>query len=230
MTEKEALDAVAFLNKSLNDGIQLTEANVAPMDLKKCLIKGAGAVQNASNTLTCVVNQVNIWSKADCSLAAKRFYWYPVALKAWFNHLAKQEAAKAAAAPATGVAALTDMNKLKAFASKHCLAKATTAQGSFIWSAITGRDSGPEMTKSEALNAVEFLNKALPAGIQMNDENAKEIGVGHCLDGPSPGALANAAKTINCGITAVNTWSGANCGDIADADRTQWYPIALKAW
>merc|ERR1711957_1131335 len=102
MTEKEALDAVAFLNKSLNDGIQLTEANVAPMDLKKCLIKGAGAVQNASNTLTCVVNQVNIWSKADCSLAA------------------------------TGVAALTDMNKLKAFASKHCLAKATTAQGSYI--------------------------------------------------------------------------------------------------
>merc|ERR1711957_1063832 len=203
MTEKEALDAVAFLNKSLNDGIQLTEANVAPMDLKKCLIKGAGAVQNASNTLTCVIDQVNIWSKADCSLAAKRFYWYP--------------------------AALTDMTKLKAFASKHCLAKATTAQGSYIWSAITGRDSGPEMTKEEALNAVEFLNKALPAGIQMNDENAKEIGVGHCLDGPSPGALANAAKTINCGITAVNTWSGANCGDIADADRTQWYPIALKA-
>merc|ERR1711957_1098943 len=31
-------------------------------------------------------------------------------------------------------------------------------------------------------------------GIQMNDENAKEIGVGHCLDGPSPGALANPPK------------------------------------
>merc|ERR1711957_935597 len=27
-------------------------------------------------------------------------------------------------------------------------------------------------------NAVEFLNKALPAGIQMNDENAKEIELG----------------------------------------------------
>jgi len=85
------------------------------------------------------------------------------------------------------------------------------------------------MTKEEALNAVEFLNKALPAGIQMNDENAKEIGVGHCLDGPSPGALANAAKTINCGITAVNAWSGANC-NVVDAAKTQWYPLALTAW
>merc|ERR1740117_1289495 len=132
-------------------------------------------------------------------------------------------------APATGVAALTDMDKLKALASKNCLAKATPEQGSYIWSQITGRPSGADMSKEEALNAVEFLNKALPAGIQMNEENANIIGVGHCLDGVRPGALANAAKTINCGITAVNAWSGANCA-IAKADRTQWYPIALNAW
>jgi len=143
--------------------------------------------------------------------------------------VAPATATVATVAPATGVAALTDMDKLKALASKNCLAKAYPEQSKYIWSQITGRSTGADMTKEEALNAVEFLNKALPAGIQMNDENAKEIGVGHCLDGPSPGALANAAKTINCGITAVNTWSGANC-NVADAAKAQWYPLALTAW
>merc|ERR1740117_2724675 len=132
-------------------------------------------------------------------------------------------------APATGVAALTDMDKLKALASKNCLAKAYPEQSSYIWSQITGRSTGTDMTKEEALNAVEFLNKALPDGIQMNDANAEIIGVGHCLDGDRPGKLENANTTINCGITAVNTWSGANC-NVADAAKAQWYPLALTAW
>merc|ERR1712160_177521 len=75
----------------------------------------------------------------------------------------------ATVAPATGVAALTDMDKLKALASKNCLAKAYPEQSKYIWSQITGRSTGADMTKEEALNAVEFLNKALPDGIQMND-------------------------------------------------------------
>jgi len=120
------------------------------------------------------------------------------------------------------------MDKLKALASKNCLAKAYPEQSKYIWSQITGRSSGADMTKEEALNAVEFLNKALPAGIQMNDAMANEVGVGHCLNGDRPGALENAAKTINCGITAINVWSNA-CA-VADAPKTQWYPLALAAW
>merc|ERR1711957_139369 len=76
-------------------------------------------------------------------------------------------------------------------------------------------------------NAVEFLNKALPAGIQMNATNAKMIGVDSCLNATA-GALDQASNTLNCAISAVNHWSGAKCA--ASADRTQWFPVALGAW
>ena len=86
------------------------------------------------------------------------------------------------------------------------------------------------MTEKEGLDAVEFLNKALPAGVSVkfNEENAKITGVDACLIAGA-GALKNASNTLTCAVNHVNKWSGANC-DIPAANRTQWYPIVLKAW
>merc|ERR1711957_983731 len=88
----------------------------------------------------------------------------------------------------------------------------------------SGEFKNAATTLNCAIDAVEFLNKALPAGVQLTEQNAKVIGVKHCLKEDS-GEFKNAATTLNCAIDAVNKWSGAPCS-AAPAGR----PWVTNVW
>merc|ERR1712166_63802 len=89
MTKEEGLRAVQIINMALGDDVQLNIANADAMGLENCVKEGANAAKNASNTLTCVANQINLWSGAANSRCLQqmnvddRMDWWNPALSAW---------------------------------------------------------------------------------------------------------------------------------------------------
>ena len=91
MTKEEGLRAVQIINMALGDDVQLNIANADAMGLENCVKEGANAAKNASNTLTCVANQINLWSGAAKNRCLQqmnvddRMDWWNPALSAWAN-------------------------------------------------------------------------------------------------------------------------------------------------
>merc|ERR1712166_1473811 len=89
MTKEEGLRAVQIINMALGDDVQLNIANADAMGLENCVEEGANAAKNASNTLTCVANQINLWSGAANNRCLQqmnvddRMDWWNPALSAW---------------------------------------------------------------------------------------------------------------------------------------------------
>merc|ERR1712166_771411 len=91
MTKEEGLRAVQIINKALGDDVQLNLVNADAMGLENCVKEGANAAKNASNTLTCIANQINAWSGAANNRCLQqmnvddRMDWWSPALAAWAN-------------------------------------------------------------------------------------------------------------------------------------------------
>merc|ERR1712160_215601 len=91
MTKEEGLRAVQIINMALDDDVKLSIANADAMGLENCVKEGANAAKNASNTLTCVANQINLWSGAAKNRCLQqmnvddRMDWWNPALAAWAN-------------------------------------------------------------------------------------------------------------------------------------------------
>merc|ERR1712166_1179992 len=91
MTKEEGLRAVQIINKALGDDVQLNLVNADAMGLENCVKEGANATKNASNTLTCIANQINAWSGAANNRCLQqmdvddRMDWWNPALAAWAN-------------------------------------------------------------------------------------------------------------------------------------------------
>merc|ERR1712166_24033 len=91
MTKEEGLRAVQIINMALGDDVKLSIANADAMGLENCVKEGANAAKNASNTLTCVANQINLWSGAAKNRCLQqmnvddRMDWWNPALAAWAN-------------------------------------------------------------------------------------------------------------------------------------------------
>merc|ERR1712166_568149 len=91
MTKEEGLRAVQIINMALDDDVKLSIANADAMGLENCVEEGANAAKNASNTLTCVANQINLWSGAAKNRCLQqmnvddRMDWWNPALSAWAN-------------------------------------------------------------------------------------------------------------------------------------------------
>merc|ERR1712195_243447 len=89
MTKEEGLRAVQIINMALGDDVKLSIANADAMGLENCVKEGANAAKNASNTLTCVANQINLWSGAAKNRCLQqmnvddRMDWWNPALSAW---------------------------------------------------------------------------------------------------------------------------------------------------
>merc|ERR1712166_1731439 len=89
MTKEEGLRDVQIINMALGDDVKLSIANADAMGLENCVKEGANAAKNASNTLTCVANQINLWSGAAKNRCLQqmnvddRMDWWNPALAAW---------------------------------------------------------------------------------------------------------------------------------------------------